>query len=129
LTYFLSWYEKTDMNTMHFVRKGSKWTLDLAIIRQRKELAHSVVDYAKTDEYIPDIRCPVKAEDAEGSDSSQDEDEAEDEGDAEADAPEQRSVLAGTGTIAPSVGSGTPAADTSTGIAPNADGSASGPAS
>jgi hypothetical protein len=87
------------------------------------------VDYVKTDEYIRDIRRPVNAEDVEGSDSSQDEDEAEDEGDAEADAPGQRSILAGVGTITHSVGSGTPAADPSTDIAPNADGSASGPAS
>jgi hypothetical protein len=105
LTYFLSWYEKTDMNTLHFVCKGSKWTLDLAIIRQRKELAHSVVDYVKTDEYIRDIGRPVNAEDVEGSDSSQDEDEAKYEGDAKADTLEQRYVLAGAGTIAPSVGS------------------------
>jgi hypothetical protein len=117
------------MNTLHFVCKGSKWTLDLAIIRQRKELAHSVVDYVKTDEYIRDIRRPVNAEDVEGSDSSHDEDEAEDEGVAEANAPEQHSVLAGVGTITPSVGSGTPAADTLTDIAPNADGSAFDPAS
>jgi hypothetical protein len=131
MTYFLSWYEKTDLNTLRFVREGSKWTLDPAFTRQRQELAHCYVDYAQTDEFMLDIRQPVKdanAANAEGFDSSQDEDEAEDGGDAEAEAPVQVSSLASGRTTAPSAGSGTPAADTSTGTALDVDGSAFAPA-
>jgi hypothetical protein len=29
LTYFLSWYEKADLETLHTVREGSIWTTDL----------------------------------------------------------------------------------------------------
>jgi hypothetical protein len=44
-------------------------------------LAHSYVDYADTEVFVQDIRVLEKkddAEDAEGSDSSQDEEETED---------------------------------------------------
>jgi hypothetical protein len=94
LTYFLSRYEKVDLETLRSVREGSAWTTDPEFIRRRKELAHSYVDYADTEAFIRDIREPEKkddaedAEDAEGSDSSQDEEEIEDAGDAGAEAPE-----------------------------------------
>jgi hypothetical protein len=84
LTYFLSWYEKADLETLRTVREGSVWTTDPEYIRCRRELAHSYVDYADTDAFVRDIREPEKKEDdvkgaadAEGSDSSQDEEEAE----------------------------------------------------
>jgi hypothetical protein len=48
LTYFLSWYEKVDLETLHTVREGSIWTTDPEHIRRRQELAHSYVDYADT---------------------------------------------------------------------------------
>jgi hypothetical protein len=79
LTYFLSWYEKVDLETVRSVRKGSVWTTDPEFIRRRQELAHSYVDFADTEAFVWDIREPEKkddAEDAEGSDSSQDEEEA-----------------------------------------------------
>jgi hypothetical protein len=96
LTYFLSWYEKADLETLRTVREGSIWTIDLEHIRHRQELAHSYVDYADTDAFVRDIRKPEKKEDdvkvvanAEGSDSSQDEEEAEE---ADTEVPEQGSV-------------------------------------
>jgi hypothetical protein len=125
LTYFLSWYEKVDLETLRFVREGSAWTTDLEFIRRRKDLAHSYVDYANTKAFIRDIHEPEKkddAEDAEGSDSSQDEEEAED---ADTEALEQGSAPAGGNGSIPSAGSGTPEADISTATAPPADGSAS----
>jgi hypothetical protein len=128
LTYFLSWYEKVNLETLRSVREGSAWTTDPEFIRRRQELAHSYVDYADTEAFIRDIREPEKkddAEDAEGSDSSQDEEEAED---AYTEAPEQGSAPAGGDGSIPSAGSGTPEADISTAIAPPA-GSASTPAS
>jgi hypothetical protein len=92
LTYFLSWYEKADLETLRTVREGSIWTTDPDHIRYRRELAHSYVDYADTDAFVWDIREPEKTEDdvkaaadAEGSDSSQDEEEAEE---ADIDIPE-----------------------------------------
>jgi hypothetical protein len=81
LTYFLSWYEKTDLETLRSVREGSAWTTDPELIRRRQELAHSYVDYAHTEVFVRDIREPEKkddAEDAEASHSSQDEEETED---------------------------------------------------
>jgi hypothetical protein len=132
LTYFLSWYEKVDLETLHSVREGSVWTTYPEFIRHRKELAHSYVDYADTEAFVWDIRKPEKkddAEDAEGSDSSQDEEETEDAGHAGTEVLEQGSALArGDGSI-PSAGSGTPEADVSTATAPPAGGSASAPAS
>jgi hypothetical protein len=121
LTYFLSWYEKVDLETLRSVREGSAWTIDPEFIRHRQELAHSYVDYADTEVFVRDICEPEKkddAEDAEGSDSSQDEEEAE-----QGSAPAR-----GDGSI-PSAGSGTPKADVSTATAPPAGGSASAPAS
>jgi hypothetical protein len=91
LTYFLSWYEKVDLETLRSVREGSAWTTDPKFIRRCQELAHSYVDYADTEVFIRDIREPEKkddAEDAKGSDSSQDEEETEDAGNAGAEAPE-----------------------------------------
>jgi hypothetical protein len=73
LTYFLSWYEKVDLETLRSVREGSMWTTDPEFIWRRQELAHSYVDYADTEAFVRDIREPEKkddAEDAEGSDSS-----------------------------------------------------------
>jgi hypothetical protein len=78
LTYFLSWYEKVDLETLRSVQEGSAWTTDPEFIRRRKELAHSYVDYVNTEVFVQDICEPEKkddAEDAEGSDSSQDEEE------------------------------------------------------
>jgi hypothetical protein len=131
LTYFLSWYEKTDLETLRTVREGSIWTTDPEHIQRRRELAHSYVDYANTDAFVRDIREPEKKEDdvqtaadAEGSDSSQDEEEAEEAG---TDAPEQGSVPGGGDGSIPSAGSGTPEADISTATAPLAGGSASAP--
>jgi hypothetical protein len=46
LTYFMSWNEKVDLNTLRSVCEGSMWTTDPELIRQRQELAHSYVDYA-----------------------------------------------------------------------------------
>jgi hypothetical protein len=66
------------------------WTTDLALIRRRQELVHSYVDYAHTEVFIQDIRDLEKdadAEDAKGSDSSQDEEETKDGGNAGTDAP------------------------------------------
>jgi hypothetical protein len=129
LTYFLSWYEKVDLETLRTVREGSIWTMDPEHIRRRQELAHSYVDYADTESFVQDIREPEKepaAEDAEGSDSSQDEEEAED---TTTEAPEQGSAPAGGDGSIPSAGSSTPDADTSTATAPPAGGSASTPAS
>jgi hypothetical protein len=132
LTYFLSWYEKVDLETLRSVREGSAWTTDPEFIRYRKELAHSYVDYADTEAFVREIREPEKkddAEDAEGSDSSQDEEETEDAGDAGAEAPKQGSALAGGDASIPFAGSGTPEADVSTATAPPAGGFASAPAS
>jgi hypothetical protein len=133
LTYFLSWYEKADLETLRTVREGSIWTTDPEHIRHRRELAHSYVDYADTDAFVQDIREPEKiaddakdAADAEGSDSSQDEEEAEEAG---TDAPEQGSAPGGGYGSIPSAGSDTPEADISTATAPPAGGSASAPAS
>jgi hypothetical protein len=129
LTYFLSWYENADLETLRSVREGSVWTTDPEYIHRRQELAHSYVDYAETEAFVQDIRVPEKKEDdakdaanAEGSDSSQDEEEAEE---ADTEVPEQGSVLAGGDGSIPSAGSGTPEADVSTAIAPPAGGSAS----
>jgi hypothetical protein len=44
LTYFLSWYEKVDLETLRSVREGSVWTTDPEFIRRHQELAHSYVD-------------------------------------------------------------------------------------
>jgi hypothetical protein len=66
LTYFLSWYEKANLETLRTVREGSIWTTDPDHIRRRQELAHSYVDYADTKAFVRDIR-----------DSSQDEEEDE----------------------------------------------------
>jgi hypothetical protein len=132
LSYFLSWYEKADLETLRTVREGSIWTSDPEHIRRRRELAHSYVDYADTDAFVRDIREPEKKEDdakvaadAEGSDSSQDEEEAEE---ADTEVPEQGSVLAGGDGSIPSAGSGTPEADISTATTPPAGGFASAPA-
>jgi hypothetical protein len=131
LTYFLSWYEKADLETLRSMREGSIWTTDPEHIRRRRELAHSYVDYADTDAFVWDIREPEKKDDAkasadaEGSDSSQDEEEAEE---ASTDIPEQGSVPGGGDGSIPSAGSGTPEADISTATAPPAGGSASVPA-
>jgi hypothetical protein len=129
LTYFLSWYEKVDLETLRSVCEGSAWTIDPEFIRRRQELAHSYVDYADTEAFVRDIREPEKkddVEDAEGSDSSQDEEEAED---VDTEALEQGPAPArGDGSIL-SAGSGTPEADISTATAPPAGGSASTPAS
>jgi hypothetical protein len=130
LTYFLSWYEKTDLETLRTVREGSIWTTDPEHIRRRRELAHSYVDYADTDAFVRDIREPEKKDDAgasaaaEGSDSSQDEDEAEE---ADTEAPEQASAPGGGDGSIPSAGSGTPDADISTATAPPVGGPASAP--
>jgi hypothetical protein len=35
LTYFLSWYEKVDLETLRCVREGSAWTTDPEFIRRR----------------------------------------------------------------------------------------------
>jgi hypothetical protein len=124
LTYFLSWYEKVDLETLRSVREGSAWTTDPEFIWRRQELAHSYVDYADTKAFVWDIRVPEKkddAEDAEGSDSSQDEEETEDAG---AEAPEQGSAPAGGDSSIPSAGFGTPEADVSTATAPPVGGSA-----
>jgi hypothetical protein len=124
LTYFLSWYEKVDLETLRSVCEGSAWTTDPEFIRRRQELAHSYVDYADTEVFVRDIRVPEKkddVEDAEGSDSSQDEEETED---ADAEAPEQGSAPAGGDASIPSAGSGTPEADVYTAIAPPAGSSA-----
>jgi hypothetical protein len=129
LTYFLSWYEKADLETLRSVREGSAWTTDPEFIWHRKELAHNYVDYADTEAFVQDIRELEKkddAEDAEGSDSSQDEEEVED---ADTEAPEQGPAPAGGDGSIPSAGSGTPEADISTATAPPAGGSASTPAS
>jgi hypothetical protein len=132
LTYFLSWYEKADLETLCTVREGSIWTTDPEHIRRRRELAHSYVDYADTEAFVRDIREPEKKEDdvkvaadAEGSDSSQDEEEAKE---ADTEVPEQGSVPAGGDGSIPSAGSGTLEADISTATAPPAGGSASTPA-
>jgi hypothetical protein len=91
LSYFLSWYEKADLETLRTVREGSIWTTDPEHIRRRQELAHSYVDYTDTETFVWDIREPEKeddakdAADAEGSDSSQDEEETEE---AKTDVPE-----------------------------------------
>jgi hypothetical protein len=123
LSYFLSWYEKVDLETLRTVREGSIWTTDPEHIKRRQELAHSYVDYANTDAFVRDIREPEKKVDAgtsaaaaaEGSDSSQDEEETEE---ADTDAPEQGSAPGGGDGSIPSAGSGTPEADISTATAP-----------
>jgi hypothetical protein len=128
LTYFLSWYEKVDLETLRSVREGSMWTTDPELIRHRQELAHSYVDFTDTEAFVRDIREPEKeddAEDVEGSNSSQYEEEAED---ADTEAPEQGSAPAGGDGSIPSAGSGTPEAHISTATAPPAGGSASTPA-
>jgi hypothetical protein len=129
LSYFLSWYEKADLETLRTVHVGSIWTMDPEHIRRQQELAHSYVDYADTEAFVRDIREPEKKEDdakdaadAEGSDSSQDEEETEE---ADTNVPKQGSVLAGGDGSIPSAGSGTPEADISTATAPPAGGSAS----
>jgi hypothetical protein len=127
LTYFLSWYEKVDLETLRSVREGSAWTTDPEFIRHRQELAHSYVNYANTEVFVRDIREPEKkddSEDAESSDSNQDEEETEDAGNAGAEALEQGPALAGGDASIPSAGSGTPEADVSTATAPPAGGSA-----
>jgi hypothetical protein len=127
LTYFLSWYEKVDLENMRTVREGSMWTTDPKLIWRRQELAHSYVDFANTEAFVRDIREPEKednAEDVEGSNSNQDEEEAED---ADIEASEQGSALAGSDGSIPSAGFGTPEADISTATAPPAGGSASTP--
>jgi hypothetical protein len=132
LTYFLSWYEKVDLETLRSVHEGSAWTTDPEFIRRRQELAHSYLDYADTEVFVRDIREPKKkddAEDAEGSDSSQDEEETDDAGSAGAEAPEQGSIPAGGDGSIPSAGSDTPEADVSTATAPPAGGYASTPVS
>jgi hypothetical protein len=132
LTYFLSWYEKADLETLRTVREGSIWTTDPEHIRRRRELAHNYVDYADTDAFVRDIREPEKKDDAtgpadaEGSDSSQDEEETEETG---TNVPEQGSAPGGGDGSIPSAGSGTPEADISTATAPPAGSSASAPAS
>jgi hypothetical protein len=129
LTYFLSWYEKVDLETLRSVREGSVWTIDPEFIRRRQELAHSYVDYADTEAFVRDIHELEKnddVEDTEGSDSSQDEEQAED---ADTEAPEQGPAPAGGDGSIRSAGSGTPEADISTATAPPAGGSASTPAS
>jgi hypothetical protein len=91
LNYFLSWYEKADLETLRTVREGSIWTTDPEHIWRRQELAHSYVDNADTDAFVWDIRelekkdDPMASADAEGSNSSQDKEEAEE---ADTDAPE-----------------------------------------
>jgi hypothetical protein len=127
LTYFLSWYEKADLETLHTMSEGYIWTTDPEHIRRRQELAHSYVDYADTEAFVRDIHEPEKeadAEDTEGSDSSQDEEEAED---TNTEALEQGSAPAGGDGSIPSAGSGTPKADISTTTVPPAGGSASTP--
>jgi hypothetical protein len=133
LTYFLSWYEKANLETLRTVREGSIWTMDLKHIRHRQELAHSYVDYADTEAFVQDIRESEKkkddakdAADAEGSDSSQDEEEAEE---ANTKVLEQGSVPAGGDGSIPSDRSDTPEANVSTATAPPAGGSASTPPS
>jgi hypothetical protein len=108
------------------------WTTDPKLIRRRKELAHSYVDYAQTKVFMCDIHelaKDVDAEDAEGSDSSQDEEESEHGGNSGTNASAEQSALASGGASVPSAGSGTPNADISTAIAPSAGGSASAPTS
>jgi 3-dehydroquinate dehydratase len=125
LTYFLSWYEKVNLETLRSVREGSAWTTDLEFIRHRKELAHSYMDYADIEVFVRDIREPKKkddVEDAEGSESSQDEEETEEASNAGAKALDQGSDPAGGDGSIPSAGSGTPEADISTATAPPADG-------
>jgi hypothetical protein len=129
LTYFLSWYEKVDLETLRSMHEGSASTTDSEFIQRHQELAHNYVDYADTEAFVRDIHEPEKkddAEDAEGSDSSQDEEEAED---ADTEAPEQGPAPAGGDGPIPSAGSRTPEADISTATAPPAGGSASTPAS
>jgi hypothetical protein len=90
LTYFMSWYEKVDLETLRSMHEGSMWTTDPELIRWCQELAHSYVDYAQTDVFIPYIHEPEKdadAEDAKGSDSSQDEEETKYGGNAGTEAP------------------------------------------
>jgi hypothetical protein len=132
LTYFLSWYEKADLETLRSVHEGSVWTTDPKYIRRHQELAHSYVDYADTEAFVRDIRVPEKKEDdakdavdAEGSDSSQDEEKTKD---AHTEALEQGSAPTGGDGSIPSAGSGTPEADVSTATAPPAGGSTSTPA-
>jgi hypothetical protein len=132
LTYFLSWYEKADLETLRSVREGSMWTTDPELIWRRQELAHSYVDYANTEVFVRDIREPEKeadAEDVEGSDSSQDEEETKDAGNAGVEAPAQQSAPSRGDASIPSAGSGTPDADVSTATAPPAGSSTSAPAS
>jgi hypothetical protein len=132
LTYFLSWYEKADLETLRFVRERSAWTTDPELIWHHLELAHSYVDYAHTKVFVWDIRELEKkddADDVEGSDSSQDKEETEDAGHAGAEAPVQGSAPARGDASIPSAGSGTPEADISMATAPAAGGSASAPAS
>jgi hypothetical protein len=52
LTYFLSWYENADLETLCSVREGSVWTTDPEYIHRRQELAHSYVDYAETEAFV-----------------------------------------------------------------------------
>jgi hypothetical protein len=132
LSYFLSWYEKADLETLRTVREGSIWTTDPEHIRRRRELAHSYVDYADTDAFVRDIREPEKkvddakvAADTESTDSSQDEEETEE---ADTKILEYGSAPAGGDGSIPSAGSGTPEADISTATAPPAGGSVSAPA-
>jgi hypothetical protein len=64
LSYFLSWYEKVDLETLRSMREGSMWTTDPEFIQRRQELAHSYVDYADTEAFVWDIREPKKKDDA-----------------------------------------------------------------
>jgi hypothetical protein len=52
LTYFLSWYEKADLEALRSMREGSVWTTDPEYIHRRQELGHSYVDYAKTEAFV-----------------------------------------------------------------------------
>jgi hypothetical protein len=52
LTYFLSWYEKVDLETLCSVCEGSAWTTDPEFIRCHQELAHSYVDYANIEVFV-----------------------------------------------------------------------------
>jgi hypothetical protein len=121
--------EKADLEMLRSVREGSAWTTDPELIQRHQELAHSHVDYANTEVFVWDIREPKKkddAEDAEGSDSSQDEEETEDAG---VEASAQRSASTRGDASIPSAGSGTLEADVSTATAPPAGDSTFSPTS
>jgi hypothetical protein len=95
-------------------------------------LAQSYVDYVDTEVFFRDICEPEKkddAEDAGGSDSSQDEEKTKEVDNAGAEAPDQGSASARGDSSIPLAGSGTPKADVSIATAPPAGGSAFAPAS